>query len=684
MFDVLFMFQNFEQEELLIPGLKLKPHDNDHGISKFDLTLTAAESVGALYLTFEYSTELFQAQTILRFISYFKRIVTAVTEEADRKISGIDILSAAERQQLLYAFNDTRAEDENKTITELFEEQASKYPDKAAVVFNGSELSYAALNERSNRLARYLLSVGIVPGSVVGLLLDRSQEMIVSMLGVLKAGAGYLPVDPALPEQRVRYMLDHSRCSLLLTHRHYMERHSAYLPVKDIHSEELYSGEAGNMGVTIAPNDLAYCIFTSGSTGLPKGVMMGHRSVVNLVRGLADRVYRYYPGETLRVSLLASYAFDASVQQIFGALLQGHSLYICDEEERKDGGRLIGFYNHNAIDLSDGTPTHLRLLVNALDEDTGIKSLSSWILAGEVLPKELVREFYEKNKGNTVRLHNFYGPTETCVDSTSFEIAGAKLDSYGGIPIGKPLPNERIYITDRYGNPVAIGVTGELCIAGDGLAQCYIGDSALTSEKFPEEWIAGEKRVYRTGDLARWLPDGNIAYQGRMDDQVKIRGYRIELAEIERQLLAHEAVKNAVVQVRELNEEKCLVGYYVSDTGLAVSELRDHLSKILPDYMIPSYFAHMETIPLTVNGKVNHKGLPAIEIDLQRSYKGPSDAVEEQLVAIWSEVLKLDKGSIGVETSFFELGGHSLRLIFLANKLKQVFQAEFSLAQLIE
>ncbi|MBA4055916.1 MAG: non-ribosomal peptide synthetase, partial [Marivirga sp.] len=684
-FDVMLVFQNFDQEELIIPGLRLKPYECEHNISKLDLTLTAIESNDTLHLNFEYSTELFTAQTIDRFIFYFQRIISAVTSNADIKLSQIEILSETERHELLHVFNDTGVSyPSDKTLVDLFEDQVRKHPDQVAVFFNGECLSYKELDERSSQLARYLVWFGIVPGSVVGLLLDRSLEMMVSMIGVLKSGGGYLPIDPSLPEQRIAYMLDQSQSSLLLTHQVHLERHSAYLPVRDIDSADLYLNGEDHVKVSIDSGDLAYCIFTSGSTGMPKGVMMPHKSVVNLVKGLETRVYNYHGNKPLRVALLASYSFDASVQQIFGSLLQGHSLYICDEHDRKDGNRLIDFYNENEIDLSDGTPTHLRLLLNCQGEGNALKSLRSWILAGESLPKDLVKEFYKNQANRHVKLYNFYGPTETCVDSTGFEISVEKLANYQGIPIGTPLPNERVYITDRFGNLVPVGVTGELCIGGDGLAQRYIGDASLTSEKFREDWVKCEKRVYRTGDLARWLVDGNIEYQGRMDHQVKIRGYRIELAEIERQLLSHAGVKNAVVQVKEVKDEKHLVGYYVSEERLGVSSLRDHMSVLLPEYMIPSYFVHLESIPLTVNGKLDHKSLPAVSLEIDQGYKGPSNAVEEKLVSIWSEILKLDKDIINVESSFFELGGNSLRLVFLANKLKQIFQTEFSLARLIE
>jgi amino acid adenylation domain-containing protein len=684
LFDVMLVVQNYDQEALTIPGLKLTPYEYNHQISKLDLTLTAIEFEEGLYFNFEYSTELFAAQTIDRLIQYFKNIVTEVVTEPNKKLSHINMIGEEEVHKLLHDFNNTTLDyPRDKTLVDLFEEQVRQHPDKPAVAFNGEVLTYKELNEKSNQFAHYLLKTGIVPGSVVGLLLDRSLEMMVSIIGILKAGSAYLPIDPATPEQRIAYILKQSNATLLLTNGLYTTG-TFQVPVKAIETLQLDRININAVQINIKPTDTAYCIFTSGSTGLPKGVMMAHGSVVNLVKGLNEKVYTAHDNESLRVALLASYSFDASVQQIFGALLQGHALHICDDLARKDGRLLIEFYNQNKINLSDGTPTHLRLLVNALDGEITLNTLQSWILAGEVLTKEVVKEFYKKKGDTNVTLYNFYGPTETCVDSTSFKIEMEQLDSYTTVPIGRPLPNERIYIADQYGNLVPIGVVGELCIAGDGVAQGYVGDDVLTATKFAINWVSGERRVYRTGDLARWLPDGNIEYLGRMDHQVKIRGYRVELGEIEKQLMTHDSVRNAVVQVREVKSEQSVIGYYVSDAPIKVSTLRKHLSQLLPDYMIPSYFVYLEKIILTTSGKINYKALPDVEMSMDDGYKAPADEVENQLVNIWSEVLKMDRKSISVDGNFFELGGHSLKAIQIVNSIAKHFEVKIKLVDFFE
>jgi len=669
LFDVMFAFQNFEQEELVIPGLKLTPYDTEQHKSKFDIELTVIESDDQLQLTFEYATELFEGETIERFIRYFHRIVRQVTADKDILLSAIDILPEEEREELLYRHTDTALDyDRGKTIITLFEEQVRMHSDEDAVVYKGLRMTYGELNERSNRLARHLQASGVERGSIVGLMVERSLEMVVGILGVLKAGAGYLPVDAALPDQRVAYLLEQSHATMLLTEGAYLERCAAYLPVKDIHSPELYRESGENLETGIDAADLAYCIFTSGSTGQPKGVLMGHGSVVNLVKGLEARVYCHITGERVRVGLLASYAFDASVQQLFGALLLGHTLYISEDEDRKDGARLIEFYNRNEIVQSDGTPTHLRLLVNALGEGREVKTLRSWILAGEVLPKDLVKAFYGKGNHERVRMYNFYGPTETCVDSTGYAIDREQLDKYGNIPIGKPLPNERVYVADEYGRLVPVGVAGELCIAGAGLAQRYTGDRALTLERFVEGWIEGEERVYRTGDLARWLPDGNLEYIGRADQQVKLRGYRIELAEIERQLLQHAAVQDGVVVVREREGEKYLVGYYVSAKEIGTDALRSHLAERLPEYMLPALFVRIDSLPVTSSGKVDRKRLPDPLWGGGTNYVAPRTKEEKLLCGIWSKVLGID--NIGIADNFFSVGGDSIKSIQVCARMR--------------
>ncbi|RUT68623.1 amino acid adenylation domain-containing protein [Flavobacterium cupreum] len=684
LFDTLISFQNYPEAASPAETDAKLSVENIEGIesTNYTISLIVYSSLDKLNITLKYNNEFISDEMVLKIKGHLEIVIQSLLSDVGY-IKGLHYLTKQEEHQLLTEFNNTKREyNKNQSIIDIFSQKAALYPERTALVFGSEEISYQELDMRSNQVAHYLVSEGVIPGTIVGLLFDRSWEMIVGILGVLKTGSGYLPLDPNLPEKRIEYMLDQSRATFLLSQQHYLEEYAAYLPVQAMDSHKISSQKTSNIAVKTLATDLAYCIFTSGSTGKPKGVMMNHGSVINLVNGLNELVYHPYEDKVLRVALLASYVFDASVQQIFGSLLQGHSLYILDDESRKDGVKLLSFYNENSIDLSDGTPTHLRLLVNSLEEKSTLTSLSSWILAGEVLAKDLVNMFHQK-LGLQTQLYNFYGPTETCVDSTSFKVDPKKLDYYTTIPIGKPMPNERVYVTDNYGSLVPAGIVGELCIAGDGLAQRYIGDQSLTSEKFDSDWVTWEDRVYRTGDMVKWLPDGNLEYHGRKDDQLKIRGYRIEPTEIEQYLTAHPKIENSIIVVQEFENEKVLIAYYQAKAKINTADLRGYLAAYLPDYMIPSFYMHIENFLFTSNGKIDRKTLPAYEISPEKGIIPPSNDVEEKLIAIYSEVLKVDSSIIGVNSNFFDLGGHSLTMMFLNNKIEKVFKVKIPLKEMM-
>lgn len=683
LFDIMFEYYNFDVSKFTAKNLELDHIEYANTSSKLDISFRVFEKENNHVFYLDYRTDLFTEETIERFISYYKNILRIVSENVHISLSEINMLSKEEYKLLVEDYNDTTLEYNRDTnLVSVFENEVQKHPMRMAVCYGEEQLTYEELNNRSNKIANYLISEGIVPGNMVGLMFERSVDMIVGMLGVLKTGAAYLPIDPSLPEQRINYMLNQSRSGFLLTQNKFVERFTAYLPVQAIDSSKIDAQNTENVGVEVLATDMAYCIFTSGSSGRPKGVMINHRSVINLVKGLEQRVYSSYEDKILKVALLASFSFDASVQQIYGSLLQGHSLYVLDDESRGDGVKLKSFYETNSIDVSDGTPTHLRLVVDALGENVSLGNLSSWILAGEALPKELVKTFYDLID-DKVQLYNFYGPTETCVDSTSYRVDKDRLEDYSFIPIGKPLPNERIYLVDAQGKLVPPGVTGELCIAGDGLAQYYVGDQNTSAEKFRSNWIIGEDRVYLTGDIARWLPDGNLEYCGRIDDQVKLRGYRIELSEIEHQLNTYKDIMHSVIELKETEGEKYLVAYYEAPEAYKVADIRQHLTEYLPDYMVPSYYVQLEKLPLNSNGKIDKKSLPEHKIKTVDEYIAPETETEKELVHIWAEVLKIDNALIGITNNFFDLGGQSLKLVFLANRIKEAFRVSISLTQLI-
>lgn len=650
--------------------------------SNYAISLMAFPSNDELTLELVYNDELLSDHVIHNIKNHFLNALNSIISGAEY-ISEISYLSQEEISKLMVlSKGDVLSLKESSNIVDAFYNIVASHPSRLAIFFEGEGLSYAELDARSNQLANYLQNQGIKPGNLVGLLLDRSLDIIVGILGVLKAGAAYMPIDPSLPEQRVRYMLHQSRTSIILSESNYIERYTAYLPIVDVSDENIWNDSTNSIDVGLTMDDSAYCIFTSGSSGKPKGVIMSHQSVLNLVKGLEHTVYFNYK-QGLNVSLLASYAFDASVQQIFGSLLLGHSLFPADDLSRKDGSAMLDFFNEHQIDVSDGTPTHLRILLNSLEGDECLSSLKGWILAGEFLDKNLVSQFYDRF-GTKIDIYNFYGPTETCVDSTYYKIDPSQLNLHKTLPIGRPLPNERVYITNDLGNMVPIGVIGELCIAGLGLGRCYVGNEAMTSERFVANWVGDEDRVYRTGDLVRWLPDGNLEFYGRLDDQVKLRGHRIELLEIEHHLHSVDGITQSVVLLKRRQDDDFLVAYYEGPQKLAIKEIREQLSENLPDYMLPTFFVWMKKLPVNLSGKISKSELPDFEVDNEIRMETAMSEDEKLMAALWGDVLKISKDKIGVTTDFFEMGGHSLKLVLLANKIKKEFEVSFSLKELIQ
>ena len=442
------------------------------------------------------------------------------------------------------------------------------------------------------------------------------------------------------------------------------------------------SGKKINNPINIAaPDNLAYVIYTSGSTGKPKGVMIEHKNVNNLIHGLKSVVYNKYNG-CLKLALNAPYVFDASVQQIFGALMQGHSLYIIPDEVRTDGKQLMEFYKMNNIDISDAVPAHLRLLADAASDDNSCLPLKHIIVGGEALSKSLINEL------PPVNITNVYGPTECCVDSTAYDVKKQDTNAFDIIPVGYPMANEKIYILDRYNNIQPVGIPGELCIAGEGVARGYLNRNELTTEKFISSPFVKGDRLYKSGDIARYRRDGAIEFLGRIDHQLKIRGFRIEPGEIENVLEKHPSVKSAVVIAREdQTGEKSLAAYVVMGSGcgqdVQSAELLDFLKNKLPDYMIPSAFVKLDKIPLTKIGKIDLGSLPEpVRIIPEEGYVEPGTAVEEILVKIWSEVLSLDR--VGIHDNFFELGGHSLMATKVISRIRKAFKIDLPLRSIFE
>ncbi|MEC0210153.1 amino acid adenylation domain-containing protein [Paenibacillus ehimensis] len=677
LFDTMFALENAEQGDLSIEGLTVGPYPSGHDAVKFDLALHAAEVGDELECSLRYASSLYKRETIERMANHFVRLVEAIADSPQAQLAELEMITAAEIVQIRETFNAAAWDryPRNKTLYAAFEEQAERSKDRVAVVFEGAQLTYGELNERANRMARVLRAHGVTADQPVAMLVERSLEMIVGMLAVLKAGGAYVPIDPRYPEDRIRFVLEDSGASLLLTQARWADKAGFAGQVLKLDDAALYAGPPEN-GLNLEPvstaSHLAYLIYTSGTTGKPKGVMIEQRSVVNFTFSLFEPIYAAHP-EYRNMAQLAPYVFDMSVKPIYGALLLGLTLHIVPEETRLDGGKLLGFFRDHAIDVTDATPTFLSILVQSAQagEDVGVKH---FIVGGEALTTKMVQSVWT-TFGEQVKITNVYGPTECTVDSTIYEVeqerAAALADT---VPIGRPMPNQSVWILDARQRLLPVGVAGEIHIGGAGVARGYHRRPELTAEKFvPNPYASGSgERMYKTGDLARWLPDGTIEYLGRIDHQVKIRGYRIELGEVEAQLRKMEAVQEAVVTAREDEAgQKQLCAYVVADRELATGEFRKALSQTLPEYMIPLYFVQLPQLPLTPNGKVDRKALPVPRKGKtsETDYVAPRTAVEQALASAWQAVLGIKK--VGVNDSFFALGGDSIKAIQVAAKLHQ-------------
>ncbi len=711
LFDVLLVLQNINIASANMDGVTLlqselpRRYENIGQSAKFDLTFTAAEIEHKALFSIKYCTRLFKKETIQRFITYFKMIIISIINDPHVQLQHIDVLSDNEKEQLLYDFNNTTAEFPiHITIHQLFEEQVEKTPGNSAVIGPSVEggniqLSYHELNEKSNRLAICLKEKGAKSGSIVAIMLDRSSEMIIAIMGIFKAGGAYLPINPEYPVERIDFMLKDSETMMLVTSHGLEEKLRGREEIqKNIVIVIAGDSYLSNFNASTFPclpasdsSNLAYIIYTSGSTGNPKGVIVEHRSVINLVYGLKKRVYRY--DNPVSIALISPIYFDASIKQIFPALLMGHRLVIVSETDMISGSRLIHLYQKYNIIVSDGTPSHLILLLDSVSS-LGLQGqipIERFVIGGDILPPSLIRKLmdsaYNENDLKKFEIINAYGPTECCDVTTTFTITRENINNYHSIPIGTPLDNVKVYIIGKEENLQPIGVTGELCISGSGLSRGYLNQPELTAERFIDFTLNDQSlKLYRSGDLARWLPDGNIEFSGRIDHQVKIRGFRVELGEIENRLLKHPLIKEAVLIAwdEEDGGGKYLSAYFVSDKEYDMADIREFLLKGLPDYMIPSYFVRLEQMPLTPNGKVDRKALPKPVLKIEKDHVAPRNGMEAKLVGLWAELLNISPEIISIDSNFFQLGGHSLKATILASRVHKELNVLLPLAELFK
>ncbi|MCP5054954.1 MAG: amino acid adenylation domain-containing protein, partial [bacterium] len=697
LFDIVFTLQNLEAEDIKIKGLTFKPYEFENKISKFDITMQILEGETTLFTRLGYCVKLFKKETMERLASHFVNILKEAVINPSIMLGKINMLSEAEEKQLLYEFNDTQADyPQEKTIHHLFEEQVERTPDSIAVVGRGKtgdtgrgvmQITYRRLSEKSNQLAGPLREKGVETDAIVGIMAGRSIEMIIGIMGILNAGGAYLPIDPSYPGARKQFMLEDCGTAILLT---------TPSLVKEIifHKEIMYFDNA--MAPDLQPpasdsrqsaSSLAYVIYTSGSTGNPKGNLTSHRNVVNVVRAPKYVDIR----EQDRILQLSNYAFDGSVFDIFGALLNGAVLVMLPGSH----GAMLGNLAKSIIDEKITVFFLTTALFNTLvDLELQCLRYTRKILFGgervSVTHAEKALQYLAKN-----RIIHVYGPTEATVFSTYYFI-NEIAEKVVTVPIGKPIANDVVYIIDKTNGPVPIGVPGEIIVGGDGIARGYLNRPELTHEKFncnfwdyrgvrnKGKQFVGNPRIYKTGDLAKWLPDGNIEFLGRIDHQVKIRGFRIELGEIENSLLSNDSIKETIVLAKkDKRNNNYLVAYYVQNyvqnetetngrrASISIPELQDFLAEKLPDYMIPSYFVPLEKLPLTANGKIDIKALPesSVKTGTDTRYEAPHTPGEKKLVNIWQEVL--DTKPIGIHDSFFELGGDSIKAIQVAAQVQK-------------
>jgi len=680
--QVMCVLQNMPVGKSALAGLQVEAIPLARATSKFDLSLLMEEGDGSVECELEFNGDLFERERIRRMAGHFTTLLKRMLGEPDEKIAALSLLSETETRQILDVFSRSPRPFAEERITgnlpRAFEAQAATRGDAVALAHDGAVLSYRELNARANQLAAYLLERGLKREGVVALCLENSPDMIVAMLAVLKAGGCYLPLAPDYPGERIAFLLRDADVCMVLAHTAQQEIFAANglaLILLDQAWQEISRRDERNLGLEIAPHQLAYIIYTSGSSGEPKGVMIEHRSVLNLVDGLADTVYRNNI-RPLRVALLAAIVFDASVQQIFGALLQGHALHLVDKSWKQDGKRLIRFLRENAIEVCDGTPTLLAVMAEsglAAAVETGLGRL---IVGGEALPRKLAQKVASWN----IALTNVYGPTECCVDTTAFAVEpGGATDEPGSVPIGRPLGRCRAYILDGLGKPVPIGVDGELYLSGAGLFRGYVKRPELTqARRLPNPFAGVDEgevygHMYRTGDVCHWLPSGEIAFVGRNDDQVKIRGYRIEPGEIEAHLGAHPLVREAVVLPQATVSGGLELAAYLTLNGeLDIPALHAYLKERMPEYMVPAAFYLLPAMPLNQSGKIDRKtlaGSGAKRASLSRGERhvAPRNERERLLCAMFGAILNVE--AVGIRDNFFFLGGDSIKALQIAARL---------------
>ncbi|HEU4594975.1 MAG TPA: amino acid adenylation domain-containing protein, partial [Pyrinomonadaceae bacterium] len=694
LFQSMFALQNTPREALRLPGLELSELDVENITTRFDLSLSLTEVDGCLVGTMRYMTDLFETATIERWCEHFRTLLVGIVANPDERVSKLELLSEAEREQVLVSVNRTdRDYPREHCLHELFEAQVELTPGAVAVVCEEEHLSYAELNRRANQLAHHLRAAGVGPDSLVPLCVERSVGMLVGLLGILKAGGGYVPLDPTFPKERLSTMLEVLSPRVIVTQREFAARLPEGVATPLLLDEDWHvitrRGE-DNPARLASPESAAYVIFTSGSTGKPKGVVVEHRQILNYHQAIVERL-RLEPGA--RFAMVQPLTVDSSQTMLFPALCTGGTVHVITRERAADPEALMEYFVRHRIDGLKIAPSHLAALQTGRQPERLLPR--RWlVIGGEASRREWVEEL--RRQAPDCSVFNHYGPTEATVGMLTFHLGrDAEVSPSGSTPLGRPLANARAYVLDAHLRPVPKGVPGELYIGGACVARGYLGDAARTAEKFiPDPFdAAGGARLYRTGDLVRHTPEGNLLFIGRDDHQVKIRGFRIELGEIEEILRQHPSVREAVVIAREDGRgDKQLVGYVVTrrdgveqDAGRLDESLREHLGERVPEYMLPSVIMHLEDLPLSAHGKVNLQALPSPDPNgfvPQDDFVAPRNPLELKLARIWQDILGVD--AVGVKANFFRLGGHSLLATQMISRVRRELGVELPLRRLFE
>jgi amino acid adenylation domain-containing protein len=705
LFQALFGLLNMPWTGLQLGTAKLLPFNLHTGGAQFEISLVMVETGSGMQGYIEYSTGLFEAATIARMVRHYSHLLKSIVSDPHAPIHSLEILGPEERLILQEDFNTTTAPIPETTVIRLFEEQANRTPKATALQCGEDALSYSELNHRVNQLAWRLRELGVGLETRVGVLVERSLEMVVGLLGAMKAGAAYVPMDPDYPSDRLSYMLESAQVKVLLTQEHLRERMPSFAgPVLELDEAEersrIAEQRSENPDVAHLPENLAYIIFTSGSTGKPKGAMNSHGALLNRLLWMQAE---YRLGSDDVVLQKTPFSFDVSVWEFLWPLMEGAKLVMARPRGHQDPSYLAELIEDQQITTLHFVPSMLAVFLEDEERTKQCKNIRRVICSGEALPQELTRRCLASMPW--AELHNLYGPTEAAIDVTYWKCVAE--DNRASVPIGKAIANIRLYVVDDRMNPVPVGVPGELCLGGIGLARGYWGRGDLTAERFVPDGLSGRKgeRLYRTGDLVRWLGDRNLEYLGRLDQQVKVRGFRIELGEIEAALHEHEGVRQAVVIAGEDESgDKRLVAYVVAEAesgtisngsngsngsgraGQRSNEWREHLLGKLPEYMVPSVYVELERLPLNPNGKIDRKSLPKPEPEQERTkeaeYVEPRNQTEETLCRLWQEVLRRER--VGIHDNFFKAGGHSLRAAQMTARMRQSFKVDIPLRQVFE